>query len=69
VRVSDFLRAVGHEVRVELANPLDGRKRFKGEIRGVEGEALRKPSKSEDMTMAVSANRLELLADRRCGRP
>lgn len=41
VRVSDFLRAVGHEVRVELANPLDGRKRFKGEIRGVEGEALR----------------------------
>jgi ribosome maturation factor RimP len=41
VRVSDFLRAVGHEVRVELANPLDGRKRFRGEIRAVEGDGVR----------------------------
>ena len=41
VRVSDFLRAIGHEVRVELANPLDGRKRFRGEIRAVEGDGVR----------------------------
>jgi ribosome maturation factor RimP len=39
VRVSDFLRAVGHEARIELAHPLEsGRKRFRGLIRGVEGE-------------------------------
>ncbi len=41
VRVSDFLRAAGHEVRIELAVPLDGRKRFRGLIGGVEGGRLR----------------------------
>jgi ribosome maturation factor RimP len=39
VRVSDFARALGHEARVELAQPVEsGRKRFRGLIRGVEGE-------------------------------
>ncbi|MDE2362282.1 MAG: ribosome maturation factor RimP [Hyphomicrobiales bacterium] len=39
VRVSDFSRAIGHEARVELATPMpDGRKRFRGLIKGVEGE-------------------------------
>ncbi|MFO1124763.1 MAG: ribosome maturation factor RimP [Methylocystis sp.] len=39
VRLSDFLRAVGHEARIELAHPLaSGRKRFRGLIRGVQGE-------------------------------
>ncbi|MFO1117500.1 MAG: ribosome maturation factor RimP [Beijerinckiaceae bacterium] len=39
VRASDFQRAVGHEARVELATPApDGRKRFRGHIRAVEGE-------------------------------
>lgn len=32
MRRSDFLRALGHEARVELDVPLDGRKRFKGLI-------------------------------------
>ncbi len=39
VRVSDFVRAVGHEARVELTHPTEsGRKRFRGLIRGVEGD-------------------------------
>lgn len=39
VRLSDFLRAVGHEAKIELTHPLaSGRKRFRGIIRGVEGE-------------------------------
>ncbi|QGM47216.1 ribosome maturation factor RimP [Methylocystis heyeri] len=38
VRVSDFLRAIGHEARIELVHGLDGRKRFRGEIKAVEGE-------------------------------
>lgn len=39
VRVSDFARAIGHEARVELTHPVEsGRKRFRGLIRGVEGE-------------------------------
>ena len=39
VRVSDFQRALGHEARIELSTPgPDGRKRFRGFIRGVDGE-------------------------------
>jgi len=39
VRVSDFARAIGHEAKIELAQPLDsGRKRFRGEILAIEGE-------------------------------
>jgi len=36
VRESDFRRAIGHEARVELNRPLDGRKRFRGLIEAVE---------------------------------
>ena len=38
VRPSDFLRAVGHEARIELTTPIDGRKRFRGWIQGLAGE-------------------------------
>ncbi len=39
MRVSDFVRAVGHEAKVELTQPLEsGRKRFRGVIQAVEGE-------------------------------
>ena len=34
VRVSDFRRAIGHEARIEMAIPVDGRKRFRGADRG-----------------------------------
>jgi ribosome maturation factor RimP len=41
VRVSDFRRAIGHEAKVELTQPLaSGRKRFRGDIVAVEGEGL-----------------------------
>lgn len=40
VRASDFERWAGHEAKVELAVPLDGRKRFRGTVRGVVGEAV-----------------------------
>jgi ribosome maturation factor RimP len=40
VRVSDFVRAMGHEARIEMAigQGADGRKRFRGRIAGIEGE-------------------------------
>jgi len=38
VRVSDFIRAVGHEAKIEMDMPVDGRKRFRGEIAGVDGD-------------------------------
>ena len=36
VRVSDFRRALGHEARIEMAVPVDGRKRFRGVLEAVE---------------------------------
>ena len=38
VRAGDFERWAGHEAKIELSLPLNGRKRFRGVIRGVEGE-------------------------------
>ena len=35
VRQEDFERWAGHEVRIEMANPVAGRKRFKGNLEGV----------------------------------
>lgn len=40
VRRSDFEKWNGHEAKIELAVPLDGRKRFKGKLAGVDGEFL-----------------------------
>jgi ribosome maturation factor RimP len=41
VRRSDFERYAGHVVKIELAAPRDGRKRFRGVLAGVEGDAAR----------------------------
>lgn len=40
VRASDFSRAAGHEAKIEMAVPLDGRKRFRGLVRGIEGDTV-----------------------------
>ena len=36
VRASDFERWAGYDAKIEMARPLDGRKRFRGFVRGVE---------------------------------
>jgi len=41
VRRSDFQRFAGHQVKVELASPIDGRRRFRGLLLGAHGEAAR----------------------------
>ncbi|WP_395646686.1 ribosome maturation factor RimP [Terricaulis sp.] len=41
MRVEDFARFVGHEAKVEAAALIEGRKRFKGVIAGVDGEEIR----------------------------
>ncbi|MDR4308196.1 ribosome maturation factor RimP [Chelatococcus sambhunathii] len=50
VRVSDFARWAGHLAKVEMEVPVDGRKRFKGVLEGVEGELalLRRDDPSKD---------------------
>jgi ribosome maturation factor RimP len=41
VRRSDFERHAGHQLRVEMAAAIDGRRRFRGLLLGVDGEAAR----------------------------
>lgn len=38
VRLSDFHRWAGHDVKVDMAVPVDGRKRFRGILVGAKGE-------------------------------
>ncbi|MGD0027178.1 MAG: ribosome maturation factor RimP [Xanthobacteraceae bacterium] len=41
VRRSDFDRYAGHVAHVEMLAPIDGRRRFRGELAGTEGECVR----------------------------
>ena len=59
VRESDFRRAIGHEARVEMVVPVDGRKRFRGaieasaEIEGIIHVRLRLPGDDKDAASSV----------------
>jgi ribosome maturation factor RimP len=41
VRRSDFDRYAGHVAHVEMVAPIDGRRRFRGELLGTEGDSVR----------------------------
>lgn len=41
VRRTDFERYIGHLVKIEMAAPHEGRKRFRGTIQGLEGGSVR----------------------------
>jgi ribosome maturation factor RimP len=41
VRRSDFDRYAGHVAHIEMLAPIDGRRRFRGELIGAEGECVR----------------------------
>ena len=41
VRRSDFDRYTGHVAKVEMTVPVDGRKRFRGELKGTAGDCAR----------------------------
>jgi len=53
VRRSDFERYAGQEVKVEMAVPIDGRKRFRGMLLGAEGQAAR--IRRDDVSAAEQA--------------
>ena len=40
-RLRDFERFEGHEAKIELAELIDGRRRFRGILSGIEGEEVR----------------------------
>jgi len=55
VRRSDFARWSGHVAKVELTRPLDGRKRFRGRLAGLEEDRVRlDPDPPADAGAAVS---------------
>lgn len=41
VRAQDYQRFAGHEAKVELREPVEGRRRFRGRILGLAGEQVR----------------------------
>jgi ribosome maturation factor RimP len=41
VRLEDFSRWAGHVAKIAMETPLDGRKRFRGTLLGIEGDAAR----------------------------
>jgi ribosome maturation factor RimP len=41
VRRSDFDRYAGHSAQVEMLAPIEGRRRFRGELAGTDGESVR----------------------------
>jgi ribosome maturation factor RimP len=55
VRPSDFERWEGHEAKIELRNPLEGRKRFRGIIRGLDGDAALLELPEQDGEEVVAA--------------
>ncbi len=55
VRLSDFERYAGHEVKLETIAPItpaDGRRRYKGRIVGVEEELVRMLCEGEEITFS-----------------
>jgi ribosome maturation factor RimP len=55
VRVEDYDRFNGFEAKVELAKPLDGRRRFRGRLIGTSGGVLRIRTEAGEMLLPLDA--------------
>jgi ribosome maturation factor RimP len=55
VRRSDFDRYAGHVAQIEMQVPIDGRKRFRGELHGTDGECarIRSDDSSNDILLRI----------------
>jgi len=51
VRIGDFARFRGFQARIETNRPIDGRRRFKGRLLGVEGESVRIEVEGGEVTL------------------
>ncbi len=40
VKLADYTRFAGEQAKIELAHEINGRRRFKGELKGVEGDMI-----------------------------
>jgi len=53
-RAKDFQRFAGHEARLETLEPVDGSKRFRGIILGLEGDTIRLRQDGADLALALA---------------
>lgn len=51
VRLADYARFAGFEAKIELARPVDGRRRFRGRLLGVDGEHVRLRQDGDDVRL------------------
>jgi ribosome maturation factor RimP len=57
VRRSDFDRYAGHAAHIEMAVPIDGRKRFRGQLLGTDGDNARiRMSDAADVDVSLPIN-------------
>ena len=55
VRPRDFERYAGHEARIETNVSVNGRRRFRGRVLGIEGDVVRVAVEGEDIEVPFSA--------------
>jgi ribosome maturation factor RimP len=52
-RLADFATFEGHEAKIELDRLAEGRKRFRGDLAGIEGDQVALDLEGEDETVLV----------------
>jgi ribosome maturation factor RimP len=65
VRPSDFEDWAGHEAKIELKEPVDGRKRFKGLLEGFEDSEVRMAAEAGSLGIQHLGFPVDLIADAR----
>ncbi len=57
IKPADYERFAGHEARIEIDPPIDGRKRFHGTILAVDGEAVKLAVEEGEISLPLNAIR------------
>ena len=65
VRLSDFEDWAGHEAKVELKEPVDGRKRYRGRLDGIEDGEVRMEVEFEEIGRVTVGFPASLISDAR----
>ncbi|WP_374370733.1 ribosome maturation factor RimP [Dongia sp.] len=53
-RPKDYDRYAGHEAKIETHEPIDGRKRFKGTLKGVTDETVKLVAEGEEVALPLN---------------
>ena len=61
MRIGDYDRFAGYEARVETRRLIDGRKRFRGRLNGVRGDAIVIDARETHQMQAIGADEVDYL--------